>query len=510
VCIKEICSDVPIYTSDECDCQELCSDFNIQLLIYKDELGNAIMEANPVGGYDSYMVKWREHLIDVVVGTARLYGGAGLCDPQAGTFNQVNPHTVQIIASRDGCNYDSTFYIEDPCDEVTEIKKLDIVGCDCEEVEPKNCEGNRMWFNVDCNEETGDIVVTTGQSFLDVIIESDERSDFVGNGFLEVWRRVTFAECDPLEIRQVITCNPLVSCDNSATLDYTLIDSVFTLISTENINSAIASDSGIEVSINGADFEPYSAPITLEEGDTVVWQRIIVFDDSCSDIRLQGSAVNTVEVMNDPDPEPDPDCLGYDDYSLDIVYDEETSVFTINKTGDESILTTNKLLWRIGGSDPWDKNESGIPYFSPVKGDGVMVAGWKIVRPDCDEEIIYATAHGCRKIAVKAIPVIELSLPDGPLKICQVDCAECGCTFNIECIDCMATIINTDGCEGFTFQWFDPNGVLVDVGLGPVMLGVEGMYNILVTSPDGLCSESVQYYYDKPEAGDPIGDPIQV
>jgi hypothetical protein len=206
----------------------------------------------------------------------------------------------------------------------------------------------------------------------------------------------------------------------------------------------------------------------------------------------------SVEIVNGNTPP----CAGYGDYSLAAIYDEVSGMFMVSTTGDILPLEDNELLWTLNGGNPFDSNGSGIPYLSPVEGEGIFIVRWRIKLPNCPARILDALAFGKKCVALCEDATINVKFPDGPIEMCIVEC--CDETWTLECVDHVLSVVGD--LTDTTITWTGPNGF---TGTGDsVTIEDEGTYyaNIKKTG----CDSTISYNHVHVSAGDPIEDEIQI
>jgi hypothetical protein len=164
-------------------------------------------------------------------------------------------------------------------------------------------------------------------------------------------------------------------------------------------------------------------------------------------------------------------------------------------------------------SNPFDKNNSGIPYIAPVTGEGMFVAAWKIKLEDCEPTIIYAHASGkqcteiCGGLEVNIPDAINVIFPETPIEVCLVECCA---SFSpaIECVDMVLTVTNAP--VGAELSWVGPGGFAKEGN--DIAIETEGTYTVTVTdsTAEPPCVSTGSYTFNYANAGDPIADPIDV
>lgn len=114
-------------------------------------------------------------------------------------------------------------------------------------------------------------------------------------------------------------------------------------------------------------------------------------------------------------------------------------------------------------------------------------------------------------------PQVIVNVPEPNITIINninacCDEEDCGCTFNIRCVandvndasqGATTTIELLEGCDSATFEVIDPNGQSLGTGL-TYQFTVKGIHQIIVTNGD--CSETQQYDFCLPDAGELSGD----
>lgn len=503
VCLKVSCEGN--VEMEQCICPA-CEDVLVNL---------TITEGFQVGGFTPYTINVDVLGLNVTTmtftdthGTVTV-GGPSLAINFAENENPLVNTFDLTFTTDDGCNYSySDIYPQDPSLQgfvQYNIPGVGTIDCDCEEINPAPlvCENN-AWFTAECDNETGSIVVTSDQSFASPV-DTDVVSNLTGNTELTVIREITFTDgCDPISITQVFTCEKIKSCDNSLSIEYTEVDGLITLTENEGFNSGIASDTGLEYSIDsGVTYLSYSNPVQLANGETIIWSRSVIFDDGCDNVIDAGNFTYTEEIDEPTTAECENAYSGYD---ISLTIDDTNSTFTVIKSGNETDLTINELLWNGLSVDPFGANGSGLPYMGAVTMRGQFIAAWKIKVANCPEKIIYKNGYLKPEVKVCELPPIVWSPDNDTLGVCIKDCPPCGCIFDVACTNCEATIINLTDCAGFTFEWFDPNGDPIGLGVGPITLTIEGDY--LIKASGANCVENFTYTHDTPEAGTPNSNPI--
>jgi hypothetical protein len=321
---------------------------------------------------------------------------------------------------------------------------------------------------------------------------------------------VTFTDgCPPIHIEQSIHCVKSKPCENNRLISIANTANTLVVTLTDTFESGILSDK-LYVSIdNGATFVEFSppstyVPITLVGNEKIVVYTNTIFDDGCSDLTV----TKKLDLVNNTGQ----GCIGYGGYGLTVSYDENTGLYTVTKTGSESTLVINDLLWAIGGANPFDANNSGVPYANPVQGEGLFIARWKIKLPSCPEIILDAMAFGqpcvkfCDDINL-VIPPVQVLFPQTPIEVCLVSCCD-GVVLTIECVDMVLTV--TGAPAGSTITWTGPNGFTATGASTPIT--DEGTYIVTVVdnTANPPCTSTAVYNFVMPDAGEPIANPVLV
>jgi hypothetical protein len=399
VCVTLCCNGTP--TNSDCVCPE-CEDrtFTVQSIPGNTLEFFQITVTQTDGNQDDLELDvFHNSGTSTFTGTGSIDTGSLMCGNGAG-----NPcgfsYTLRILSSSDGCEYGENgstvvfFDLQDvDINQMTLTPTTSYQDCDCNEVDPDPlvCD-NRVWFDITCDPTTGDITAVANQTTTSPILTDDISSPLTGNGELTVTRTMTFSDgCPSITVTEVIDCQIEEDCENTLIVDYTNVSGLVTLTETANLVSPILSDTGLQYSLdNGLTFIDYTVPVQLTDGQTIVWSRTIIFDDGCPDITVGGSTSFDDETVSGECTE------DYSSYSLTATFSEIDETWTVVKTGDETPLTINELEWNALGLNPFDENNSGVPYLAPVNHYGPFTVAWRIKVPNCPEHILYAQGFSCK------------------------------------------------------------------------------------------------------------------
>jgi hypothetical protein len=249
---------------------------------------------------------------------------------------------------------------------------------------------------------------------------------------------------------------------------------------------------------NGANYTLYNPPSSYTPAPLNGNKKIVIYTETIFDDGCDLTVVKKLDVSNAGG-----FCIGYNGFSLLANYDEDTGLFSLEKTGNEEGLIENTLLWTIGGANPFDENNSGIPYTAPVKGEGLFIARWKIKHMNCPELILNAMAWG--KGCIKVCNFDDIPMPQVTLIACCDDCPTL--SLAITCVNRTLTI--TGYVAGSTITWTGPNGFTAsgDVVVFPSTTP-SGVFTATIVN--GQCTNEATYNYTKPNAGTPVSNPIIV
>lgn len=398
------------------------------------------------------------------------------------------------------------------------IQGVGTIDCDCTDTNI-DCN-NSANFNIDCDEDTETVTIAVVKN-ITATIESEETlcsfdggqtfvncpNTITGEQNIFVTYDAVLEDCENLHIEQVIKCVKPSVCQNTREIELENVNDELIITLTDNFNSTVISDV-LNVSIDGGvtfvEYDPTNSytPISLNGDESIIVYSDVLFEDGCNDLKTTA----TLDLINDPNPT---QCIGYGSYDLMGSYDEATGEFTVTKTGNENDLIVNQLLWTIGGSNPFDNNNSGTPYYGAVPGEGTFIARWKIKLPNCEEKILTVTLFGKKCIEICEMPPVEVVFPETPIEICIVECCD-GMDLTITCIDKTLHVEDVTGIPDSDIAWTGPNGFTATGNDVPIT--DEGLYIVSITdnSQDPPCKSTANYEFIEPNAGTPIDDPIIV
>ena len=402
--------------------------------------------------------------------------------------------------------------------------KQPTVDCsDCPDPDPNECK-NYASINFDCNEETGEITISVNENFesptqsTELLCSTDGGLSFipcptsiVGEQTVFLTYDASFTDgCAPIHLEQTIQCVPAVPCQNSRTIELVNTGNTLVITLTDTFDSGVLTDK-LYVSLdNGANYTQYNpassyTPISLAGDEKIVVYTDTIFDDGCNDLTVTKKLDLENGTTNPPG-----ECAGYIGYSLTSAYDENTGQFTVTKTGNETNLVVNQILWTIGGANPFDENKSGIPYYGAVTGEGIFISRWKIKLPNCPELILDTMSWG-KKCCETDVPEIVVNV-EAPQVTVNVDacCDEEPCpdlTLTITCVN--KTLTLTGAPVGSTITWTGPNGFTA-TGNNVMFPSNTPSGVFTATVVDGTCTDTATYNYTKPNAGTPNSNPILV
>jgi hypothetical protein len=487
---------------DDCDCPA-CNDLSVQFIIQSSLFDN---------NFEAQIVSAPEYTVQIQ-GSPNNF----LSFPSHG-FYQPFIFPKVTITHINGCVYEATptiyhngtFTIYSSFLFST-LKKQD---CDCVETD---LEYNTVSMNFNVDEDNEVISLGFDRSFnstIDtetILCSTDGGVTFIpcpstimGESNVLVTYKVTFTDNHPpISMEQNISYPKSKFCENTRELDLVIDSNTLVIDFITSFESDVLQDV-LSVSIDGGlsfiSFNPSSSytPIPIENGDKIVVENRVVFDDGCNDIVIIKTKVIDEEVTP----------CNYDNYSLAVQYEEASSSFIIEKNGSELGLEINELLWTIDNGNPFDDNNSGVPYLAPIMGYGLLIAGWKIKLVGCDEKIIYAVHYESKKLEIHNIPTIQVTLPKQPIQMCIVECCE-GFTPTIECVNRVLTVTNAPA--GSQINWSGPNG-FNGSGNNLTIPQVSGIYyvSIVDTTANPPCTSTGQYSHTEPNAGTPSSNPIIV
>ena len=431
VCIKAICSGTLTGggggSGEDCVCPE-CSEEQISVWITQSTCSFGLLNGNIVCYHPEVQTIevsiWDEdhqfQLFTAYENTTTVNFNVELPDPNINNSYNILYETISVVL-KNGCRYilsgDLSIHSEgeNPGDcEITQEEILvhdgtSINDCGCEETAPV-CN-NFAAIDFTCDEETETVevsVVTNYESELDedeLLCSFDGGVTFIpcpasitgeANIFIEYNAR--FADgCNDIHLEQVISCIKPTACLNNRTLELDGSDNTLEITITDSFESDVVDDV-LFVSLDGgktyttyvpADYEP----ISIVGNESIIVYTETMFEDGCNDLHI----VATLDLSSDIETE---ECEGYAGYDLSASYDKSTGKFTITKSGSETGLIINELLFTLNLANPFDSQNSGIPYSEPVEGEGNLIARWKIKKPNCSTMILDAFCYGSRKAKV--------------------------------------------------------------------------------------------------------------
>lgn len=523
VCVKTVCTD-GASTEPDTDCCDYCAETHTITITYSPNTGGTQVDINAnfslLGGSVYYTLI--PTMGNQTNGIQSFGGGFAQFYLDVGESLFINRIELELS---NRCRYENNFNIsyqadgfDNPPSSYDEVMTL--VGCECFEspVRVEDCS-NFASLEIEIDEINETITVGLIQDFSSAMDTDDLLCSFDGGQTFIPCPNVIMGEpnvfitydasfqdsCPPIHLEEAIVALKPVFCTNRREIILENINNLLEITFNDSIQSELLTDL-LYVSLNGGEtFEVFDllgagyTPLSLLGNEYIVAFTQSTCVDGCDnldvEVRLNLSDVTIVG-----------NCPGYNVFSLEATYNEETKQFTVSKQGDESELQISELLFTLGGGNPFDANNSGIPYQEPVIGEGLFIAAWKIKLPDCASKILTATAWGCKFVSIKnldEIPPISVILPELPLQVCVVDCCDLGLL--ISCEMCTISIQATNGdLSECTVNWIGPQGF---TATGPVIeAGPEGMYTATVSC--GGCTSSVSYFHDKPNAGTPIANPI--
>jgi len=526
-CFKVVCSD-GADGPQECECPE-CSD-TVTIEIRQETCGDS--------GFGYLSVAFSEN----VTGTVDAQGFDG--DYTLNLSNEstkVLPFTFEVgsnhnfryiitVQTENGCEYYyhtgwiSTSETVPNCDKTNTftLDKLTQSVPDCECPDPPIECNNYASINFDCDEETGEITVSVNENFesptqsTELLCSTDGGVSFipcpstiVGEQSVFITYDATFTDgCAPIHLEQTIQCVPDVPCQNNRTITLANTSNTLVITLTDAFDSGVLTDK-LYVSLdNGANYTLYNptssyTPISLAGNEKIVVYTETIFDDGCNDLTVTKKLDLENGTTNPPG-----ECAGYIGYTLTSSYDENTGQFTVNKTGNETNLVVNQLLWTLGGANPFDENNSGIPYYGVVTGEGIFIARWKIKLPNCPELILDTMSWG-KKCCESEIPEIVVNV-EAPQVTVNVDacCDENPCPTLTLTITCLNRTLTISGAPvGSTITWVGPGGFTA-TGNDVIFPSTTPMGLFTATVVDGDCTYTATYDFKKPNAGTPISNPI--
>lgn len=446
----------------------------------------------------------------------------------------IDPQLIQYITSlkfiinSDGCEYiieDALPYLNTPAQPSISIP----VSSDCDCPEELLCN-NYAAFETTCDRDTHEVTISLFKNINSPIDTEQELCSLDGGityiplpasviGEANIFLRytATFTDgCEPVNIEQVITCQKYLEVLDERFIELEIDGNGF-------LNIDITSEFGntpledlLYVSLDGGlNFITYDLlgdgyePIQLTGGENIVVRSRTVFDAKTEDLIARGIIPNPIQLQN---------CPGYGDYTLMVNFDEDTSTFEVVKTGDESQLIKNEILWTLNGGDPI--NGGGIPYFGPFVGEGLFVAAWLIQLENCAQKIIHSARFG--KGCVKICNFDELEFNTEPTEVivnveapqvtvnvdacCDEEKNPCpDLILEITCIN--KTLTLTGFVSGSTITWAGPDGF---TGSGEIVMFPSNTSSGVFTATidNGECTDTATYNYTKPNAGEAISNPI--
>lgn len=374
--------------------------------------------------------------------------------------------------------------------------------CDCDE-EPTDCDNTASIGNINCDNETQTITFSFDSNFnspvandirlvsTDGINYSPASTSYTGEDVIFIDWLIDFDDdCPPIRIIESIECLPSAQCVNQRQITCICVNSTLVLGYTDNINSPIVTDI-LYISIDGGvsytEYNPLSSytPITLNQGEEAIIYSITTFDDGCADLQ-------TLPITCNCDQTPNPNC----DYSaFALTCTESNGVFTLNKTGDESLLIVNDLQFSLDSSPL-------IGYTNSVTGEGLFIGEWTIQIDGCEPHVLSANCFKKKgldicninelvDVIVDLTDVIDLDLT----ALCEK--LECLCDEEPPCepctlaLSCSGDILSLNptgaGCGTYTFIVTDANNnVLTDLG-GNTYNIPNNLITIVGTSSNTTC-----------------------
>ncbi len=524
VCFKSICPGT-IMTSGDCDCPE-CEDATIEIVQDTcSPTGAGFININISG------ITVKNATIDIQGIDADFTINLANTNTGTGTFTFVSGgvHKFRYIINVED-DHGCTYYYHTPwvisgenapdC-EVTnnyELNKLIALQPDCNCSPPDPDPVNIVSFDYNSDTTTQTVIASVQKQFDSQIKEESIQYSVDGGKTFDPFTGTvnnaenvfliydaSFDDNSPaVHIEQVIQCIKDVECNNRRTITLQNISNQLIITLTDSFTSTDISDIMFVSLDNGQSYTEYNpsteySPVNLKGDEQIIVYTETIFDDSCNDL----IATEKLD-LNDENPST---CIGYNEYSLSAQYDETTGKFSVIKTGNENNLVVNQLLWTLDGNNPFDNNNSGIPYSKEVKGEGLFIVRWKLKLPYCEEIIIDGMAWGKGCINICEMPPVEVIFPETPIQVCQVDCCE-GVVLEITCNE---QILHVDGApSGADIQWSGPNGYSHSGNDAPIT--DEGLYICTVTdnSVSPPCVSTANYTFVAPQAGIPIDDPIIV
>lgn len=329
-------------------------------------------------------------------------------------------------------------------------------------------------------------------------------SSVTGEDKIYLLYKANFTDNSPsIQIEQVIEVPKKVTCNNSRSIQLSEVSGELIINITSAITSTKTTDD-LYVSLDdGETYEHFDllgtgyTPIKLNGGEIVRAHTYTAFLKDCADLEIEATLTIKENITNNS-------CdTAYAPYQLSIDHDDETGIFTATFAGNRSALEIDDARWTVDRGNPFDVNNTGIPYSGPVAGSGLFILRWKLKLPNCPTKYIDAFLNGHRKTIIK-IPPIDIKLPSDPIQFCQVSCCAPGST--IECVNRVLTITGAS-LTGVTITWTGPNGFTA-TGNGVTIPDVNGNY--IATLVGSSCSSNLTYNYVKPNAGEPIDSIIIV
>ncbi len=522
VCIQAVC-DQGFDEDDEPECDD-CPPCGASktLTIYTDINGAP-------QGYISVAVSGGDP------GTFELFGETGTIggSPISVPLNAAAYVFRFVVESEKGCKYigNALFYQIDNFSIAGEQVTIQAISanedCECEEV--TICD-NKASFNFECDEENHVITVDVVKIFHSPVESEDFLcsmdggltlipcpSSFTGEKAVYVTYKASFSDgCHPIHIEQVIECSKYEEYGNSRDIDLSIEENTLVIEIDSEFNSTPIYDRLFVSKDGGKTFQEYDIldtggvgslalneskvidgmpdPIPVNDGDAVVVYTLTQFEDGFSDLVISEKILVKIEDIGE-------DCtLSYDEYMLEVTYDDEDGIFTVTPSGNESALEINELLWTMGGANPFDENKSGIPYSDPVTGEGLFIARWKIKLPDCNVKIIDGVAWG--KKCIQICNLDDIPMPQTTLISCCDGCP--GYSLSIVCVNRVMSISGVP--QDATVTWEGPGG-FTGTGLSVTFPAETPSGYFTAAFSVGNCDYNAMYNYTKPEAGTPV-EPI--
>lgn len=281
-CIKIITAATP--TASDCECPE-CPDK--QVLIFASTGAGLQIAAQYSGGTIT--------LTEEISGTTNTASDSVVITITDQPFYQF---TIEITDTDTSCEYIASYSTSLNPDSLYRLLELSKVTTneDCTCPPEVDCTHNPT-LSWNCDPATGQISgITAGGTFGEATL-TDTLTDEDGNPIsgtyqdsVYVKREVTFANCDPLRIEELIECLPEISCVNNRTLGDSINASCELVISiVDSFESTKIADT-LNIRHNGTLYtydqmtSPYGDDLVVSDGDTIEYWSQVVFDGSCPDL----------------------------------------------------------------------------------------------------------------------------------------------------------------------------------------------------------------------------------